>query len=116
LKTDTSLGSSFKDLVLLEIGNELGDYAAMLLAGFGAEVIKLEPREGSGSRRIGPFADSRREQSLFFWRYNLNKKSVVLEVDSPAARPLLERMAAKSDIVLLSGEIETVERRLDFWR
>jgi len=147
LKTQTSLGSSLNELVLLEIGNELGDYAAMLLAGFGIDAIKLEPREGSPSRRIGPFAapppsairtarthlfgsadappsasspvsnngggDSR---SVFFWRYNLNKKSAALDLDHTATRPLLARMAAKADIVLLSGEIETVEQRLELWR
>jgi crotonobetainyl-CoA:carnitine CoA-transferase CaiB-like acyl-CoA transferase len=121
LKTSTSLGSSFKDFVLLEIGDELGDYAAMLLAGFGVEVIKLEPREGAPSRRIGPFATSGSENgedkhSIFFWRYNLNKKSAVLDIDDLAARPLLSGMASKTDIVLLSGEIATVERRLRLWR
>jgi crotonobetainyl-CoA:carnitine CoA-transferase CaiB-like acyl-CoA transferase len=110
-----SLGSSLNDLAVLEIGNELGDYAAMLLAGFGADVIKLEPHEGSPSRRLGPFADSNRERSVFFWRYNLNKKSAVLDLDRPEARLLLERMAAKASIVLLSGEIEIVERRLELW-
>jgi crotonobetainyl-CoA:carnitine CoA-transferase CaiB-like acyl-CoA transferase len=101
---------------LLEIGNELGDYAAMLLAGFGVEVIKLEPHGGSPSRRIGPFANDKRDQSIFFWRYNLNKKSAVLNLDDPAARPLLTRMTARADIVLLSGEIEQVERWLESWR
>src|SRR5713101_7592862 len=100
----------------------------MLLAGFGIDAIKLEPREGSPSRRIGPFAappsasspvsnngggDSR---SVFFWRYNLNKKSAALDLDHTATRPLLARMAGKADIVLLSGEIETVEQRLELWR
>ena len=112
----TSLGSSLNEMVLLEIGNEMGDYAAMLLAGFGIDVIKLEPRVGSPSRRLGPFADDDPQQSIFFWRYNLNKKSAVLDLDDPAARPVLARMAARADIVLLSGEIETVEQRLELWR
>ena len=118
MKTASSLGSSLGELVLLEIGNEVGDYAAMLLAGLGVEALKLEPLDGSPSRRIGPFAsDARdREESLFFWRYNLNKKSAAVEVDHPAAGALLARMAAKADIVLLSGEIESVERRLRLWR
>src|SRR5579862_964569 len=90
----------------------------MLLAGLGAEVIKLEPRDGSASRRIGPFASAAPapEQSIFFWRYNLNKKSVVLEVDDREAQPVLAALAAKADIVLLSGEFETVARRLPLWR
>jgi crotonobetainyl-CoA:carnitine CoA-transferase CaiB-like acyl-CoA transferase len=102
-------------LVVFEIGNELGDYAAMLLAGFGSEVIKLEPPVGAPSRRIGPFVDEDRDKSIFFWRYNLNKKSAVLDADNSASRPLLEKMAAKADIVLLSGDIETTERRLELW-
>jgi crotonobetainyl-CoA:carnitine CoA-transferase CaiB-like acyl-CoA transferase len=116
LNTQSSLGSSLGELVLLEVGNEQGDYAAMLLAGFGAEVIKVEPREGSPSRRIGPFVDGQPRESLFFWRYNLNKKSAMFDADAPAARPLLARIAAKADIVLLSGEFETVNQRLEVWR
>ena len=116
MKTQSSLGSSLNEIVLLEIGNELGDYAAMLLAGFGVDVIKLEPRGGSPSRRLGPFANGDPQQSIFFWRYNLSKKSAVLDLDDPAARPVLARMAARADIVLLSGEIETVEQQLELWR
>ncbi len=116
MNSETSLDAALRGVVVLEIGNELGDYAAMLLAGFGSDVIKLEPSGGSPSRRIGPFANDNREHSLFFWRYNLNKRSVVLNDDNPAARSLLARMAAKTDVVLLSGDFETVERRLSLWR
>jgi crotonobetainyl-CoA:carnitine CoA-transferase CaiB-like acyl-CoA transferase len=116
LNSQTSLGSSLSELVLLELGNELGDYAAMLLAGFGADVIKIEPREGSPSRLIGPFVDGNPERSIFFWRYNLNKRSVTVAAGHPSARPLLARMAVKTDVVLLSGAIEAVEPQLDVWR
>lgn len=118
MNTGGNLGTSLSGFTLLEIGDQLGDYAAMLLAGLGAEVIKLEPRDGSASRRIGPFASTAPgpEQSIFFWRYNLNKKSVVLEVDDQDAQPVLAALAAKADIVLLSGEFETVTRRLPLWR
>jgi len=118
LNSELNLGTSLDGVTILEIGDQLGDYASMLLAGLGAEVIKLEPREGSPSRGIGPFAsDTRdREQSLFFWRYNLNKKSAVLDVDAAEAQPKLAALASKADIVLLSGEYETVARRLELWR
>jgi crotonobetainyl-CoA:carnitine CoA-transferase CaiB-like acyl-CoA transferase len=117
LSTDGNLSSSLGGFTLLEIGDQLGDYAAMLLAGLGAEVIKIEPREGSPSRRIGPFASTEPdpEQSIFFWRYNLNKKSVVLDVDAPDAQPTLTALASNADLVLLSGEYETVLRRLPLW-
>jgi crotonobetainyl-CoA:carnitine CoA-transferase CaiB-like acyl-CoA transferase len=118
LNSDGNLGSSLANFMVLEIGDQLGDYAAMLLAGLGAEVIKLEPREGAASRRIGPFASASHdpEESIFFWRYNLNKKSAVLDVDDPDSQPVLAALASKADIVLLSGEFETVERRLPLWR
>jgi crotonobetainyl-CoA:carnitine CoA-transferase CaiB-like acyl-CoA transferase len=118
LNTRGNLGNSLAGLTILEIGDQLGDYASMLLAGLGAEVIKLEPREGSASRQIGPFASTEPdpEQSIFFWRYNLNKKSAVLDVDDANVQSTLAALAAKTDIVLLSGEFETVERRLPQWR
>ncbi len=112
-----SLSSSLAGFTVLEIGEQPNDYAALLLAGLGAEVIKIEPRDGAESRRIGPFASTARssEESLFFWRYNLNKKSVVLEVDQPEAQQVLAALASKADIVLLAGEYETVARRIPLW-
>ena len=109
-----NLRSSLKDVVLVEIGNELGDYAALLPAGLGANVIKIEPPNGSPSRTIGPFAAGYPdpEASLFFWRYNLNKKSVTLDVDDPRASETLRRILAKADVLLLAGEFAAVERRL----
>jgi crotonobetainyl-CoA:carnitine CoA-transferase CaiB-like acyl-CoA transferase len=118
LKLDYNLRASLGGLKLLEIGDQLGDYAALLLSGLGAEVIKIEPRDGAASRQIGPFAAGTQdpEQSLFFWRYNLNKQSVTLAVDHLDAQPALAALAAQADIVLLSGEFEVVARRLPRWR
>ena len=42
-------------LRVVEIADELAEYCGLLLAGLGAEVIKIEPPEGSPTRRIGPF-------------------------------------------------------------
>lgn len=115
MNSDGNLRASLQDIVIVEIGDQMVDYAGLLLAGLGAEVIKLEPPEGSPSRSIGPFASAPPdpEQSIFFWRYNLNKKSVILDVDKPAAFGSLRRIFAKADILLLAGEFPTVERRLE---
>ena len=43
------------DLRVVEIGDEVSAYAGRLLAGLGAEVIKVEPPEGCSTRSIGPF-------------------------------------------------------------
>jgi crotonobetainyl-CoA:carnitine CoA-transferase CaiB-like acyl-CoA transferase len=90
----------------------------MLLAMFGAEVIKLEGRQGSNSRFMGPFAKSEHgpEQSLCFSRYNLGKKSVSLEFEHPAAGPARNRLGNRADIIIDSGEAHDVDRRLKFYR
>ncbi len=118
MNRDGNLSSSLDGFTIVEIGDQLGEWASLLLAGLGAEVIKVEPRGGAPSRRIGPFASPSHdlESSLFFWRYNLNKKSVTLEVDRAEAEPVLAALASRADVVLLSGEFEIVERRLPLWR
>ena len=118
MSSDGNLRASLEDVVVVEIGDQMGDYAAMLMAGLGAEVLKIEPPEGSPSRTIGPFASAAQdpERSIFFWRYNLNKKSAVLDIDAAASEAPLSALASKADVVLLSGEYETVERRLGLWR
>lgn len=104
--------------MVIEIGDQSGDYCAMLLAGLGANVIKVEPLEGSPSRTIGPFAspDRNRESSLFFWRYGLNKRSLALDLEHPMADSILSRLANRADVVLLSGRFAAIERQLELWR
>jgi crotonobetainyl-CoA:carnitine CoA-transferase CaiB-like acyl-CoA transferase len=118
LNTETALGAALEGTVIIESGDERGEFAGVFLASFGAEVIKLEGRLGSNSRRFGPFTTPRRdpEQSLCFCRYNLGKKSVSLEVDHPAARGVLERLAKRADVIIDAGEATDVARRLTLYR
>lgn len=119
MNTDTALlSSALAGAVVLESGDERGEFAGLLLASFGAEVIKVEGRRGSPSRRLGPFASPQPnpEQSLYFWRYNLGKKSVALEIDKPAARGVLERLVKRADVIIDSGEAVDVARRLSRYR
>ena len=44
-------------LRVIEIADERAEYTGLLLAGLGAEVVKIEPPEGNATRRIGPFLD-----------------------------------------------------------
>lgn len=116
--TAAALSSALEGTVVIESGDERGEFAGVLLASFGAEVIKLEGRRGSNSRRLGPFTTSQpdAEHSLCFGRYNLGKKSVSLEVDHPAARDVLARLAQRADIIIDAGEAADVARRLAFYR
>ena len=53
---------------VLDLTDEKGEFAGMLLGDLGADVIKIEPPEGSQSRTMGPFLDgvSEPEGSLGF--------------------------------------------------
>ena len=65
------------DLRVLELTDHSGELLGRLLAGFGADVIKVEPPGGSDSRQIGPFFQDEvdAEKSLFFWHYNCAKRA-----------------------------------------
>lgn len=118
MNTKAALSTALEGTVVIESGDERGEFAGVLLASFGAEVIKLEGRQGSNSRRLGPFVAPQQglEQSLCFWRYNLGKKSVNLNVDHPAARGVLARLAKRADVIVDAGEAADVERRLALHR
>ncbi len=92
-------------LRVIEIADERAEYAGLLLAGLGAEVIKIEPPEGNATRRIGPFLNDEPglERSLFFWNYNRNKQSVVLDLNQATARDELLRLLDGADILLDSS-------------
>ena len=85
-------------LSVIEFADETAEYCGLLLAGLGAEVIKVEPPGGSPTRRIGPFYEDipDPERSLYFWDYNRGKRSVV-------ARPRLDRRARAALLRLLAA-------------
>ena len=91
------------DLRVVEVCDELGQYAGKLLADMGADVIKVEPPEGSSARRVGPFVKDvpGPNRSLNFWYHNTNKRSIVLDVENSATdRAAFRRLAAKADILI----------------
>lgn len=87
---------------VLELADEAGVYCGKLLADMGADVIKVEPASGSPLRGIGPFygdsADPNR--SLFFWHYNTNKRSVVLDLCTDHGRGRFAQLVATADLVI----------------
>ncbi|HTJ92361.1 MAG TPA: CoA transferase [Pararobbsia sp.] len=89
-------------LRVIEVADELGEYCGLLLAGLGAEVIKVEPPQGNPTRAIGPFYEDVEdpERSLHFWSYNRGKKSVALDTATAAGRARLLELLAHADILL----------------
>ncbi len=97
-------------LKVLDLTTARGQFSGRLLADMGADVIKIEPPGGDHARRIGPFLDDRPhpDRSLFFWFYNLNKRSLTLDLRNPRGREIMLALARGADLVIESfapGEI-----------
>lgn len=77
-----------------------GPYGSMHLADLGAEVVKIEsPPAGDVSRATGPYFLGEGD-SLFFQTFNLNKRSLQLDLKSAAGREVFERLVKSADAVL----------------
>jgi crotonobetainyl-CoA:carnitine CoA-transferase CaiB-like acyl-CoA transferase len=78
-----------------------GPFGSMYLADLGAEVVKIENAEAGGdaTRGMGPYFLGPND-SHFFQTFNMNKKSVALNMKVPAGREAFRRLVAKSHVVL----------------
>jgi len=77
-----------------------GPYGSMHLADLGAEVIKIEsPPGGDVSRATGPYFLGEGD-SLFFQTFNLNKRSLRLDLKAAEGREVFEKLVASADAVL----------------
>ena len=97
-------GSALAGLKILDLADYRGSLCSRLMADMGADVIKVEPPGGDAARRIGPFVDDQphHDRSLFYWFYNLNKRSITLDLSQPAGVELLLRLARSADIIIES--------------
>jgi crotonobetainyl-CoA:carnitine CoA-transferase CaiB-like acyl-CoA transferase len=88
-----------------------GPLATMILADLGADVIKVEhPGGGDETRGWGPPFDERGE-SAYFLSINRGKRSIALDLDSPADRAVLESLIAGADVLVENFRPGTLERR-----
>jgi len=89
---------------VLDLTDEKGLLCGMLLAGLGADVIKVERPGGDLARNIGPFYDDipHPEKSLLWFAYNLNKKGITLNIETVDGREIFKRLVKTSDFVIES--------------
>ena len=90
---------ALQDIVVLDLTRVLaGPYCTMMLADFGADVIKIEiPVKGDDTRGMGPFVNN---SSLYYANVNRNKKSVTLNLKDPKGKELFLAMVKKADVVV----------------
>jgi crotonobetainyl-CoA:carnitine CoA-transferase CaiB-like acyl-CoA transferase len=95
-----SYDAPFAGLKVVDLSQGIaGPYSAMLLAQYGADVIKVEPPEGDWARALG-----RRygDMTAFAIAANLGKRSIVLDLKTDEDRRILRRLVATADVFLES--------------
>jgi crotonobetainyl-CoA:carnitine CoA-transferase CaiB-like acyl-CoA transferase len=98
-----------KGLKVLEMGQLLaGPFCAAYLAGFGAEVIKIEkPKTGDPLRQ---WRKIHQGTSLWWLSMARNKKSITLDMTKPQGQEIAKRLAAKVDILIENFKPGTMEK------
>jgi crotonobetainyl-CoA:carnitine CoA-transferase CaiB-like acyl-CoA transferase len=84
-----------------------GPAMTQVMADHGADVIKVEPHEGEPNRRIGPERDG---VSVYFANTHRGKKSLALDLKSPAGVEALLRLAETADLLVESFRPGVVDR------
>jgi crotonobetainyl-CoA:carnitine CoA-transferase CaiB-like acyl-CoA transferase len=90
---------------VLDLTDERGELAGMVLGDLGADVIRVEPPGGSDARRRGPrlAGGPEPERSLQFLAYNRNKRSIVLDLGRTSDRDTFSALVERADFVLESA-------------
>lgn len=101
----------YRGLRVLDLGQGVASpYCAMLLALYGADVVKVEPPGGDWSRGLGTrHGDG--SQTAMSMTFNRGKRSLVLDLKAPEGRDALRRLALQAD-VLIEGFRPGVAARL----
>jgi len=89
-----------KGIRVLDLGRVMaGPSGAQLLGDYGADVLRIEDMEGDETRRWPPVANG---EGCNYQSVNRNKRGMVLNLKTPAAREVLSALVKMSDVVLHS--------------
>ncbi|MBI2859194.1 MAG: CoA transferase [Chloroflexi bacterium] len=91
-----------KQYRVLDMADASGVFCTKIFGALGADVVKIEKPGGDASRATGPFwhDEPDPEKSLHWFTYNLNKKSITLNLESEDGRDLLRRLLKSSDFLV----------------
>ena len=88
---------------------EAGTTSTEVLAWFGAEVVKIEnPGRGDPGRRLRPGKPD--DDPWYFHQFNVNKKSLTINLKSPKGLDLVKEMLKKADVTVENMAPGTIER------
>jgi crotonobetainyl-CoA:carnitine CoA-transferase CaiB-like acyl-CoA transferase len=112
LRPEITVKAPLEDIRVVDFGRYIaGPYCAALLADFGADVIRVEKRDGREDRTLIPLSqddDGNPREGAMFLQMNRNKRSLTLDPATPKGREVVRRLLAKSDVVVANLPGETL--------
>src|SRR5579863_3765270 len=85
-----------------------GPYCGMLLADMGADVIRVDRRQGSEDRYTGPVTSS--GEGGAFLSLNRNKRSLTLDTSKPESAEIVRRLAKTADVVVANLPVAVMKK------
>jgi crotonobetainyl-CoA:carnitine CoA-transferase CaiB-like acyl-CoA transferase len=101
--------SPLKGIRVIDFGRFIaGPYCGMLLADMGADVIRVDRRQGSEDRYIAPIIKS--GEGAGFLSLNRNKRSLTLDTSKPQSAEIVRRLVATADVVIANLPIDVLKK------
>jgi len=99
---------------VIDLAGLAGAYATRLFAEEGHEVIRIESPGGDGLRRLPPFLGEKQdlEHSAYHQFLNAGKKSLALNLDSPAGQKIFLELLSQSDALVADHALPFEDRFL----
>jgi crotonobetainyl-CoA:carnitine CoA-transferase CaiB-like acyl-CoA transferase len=96
--------SIFSGLKVVDLASFIaGPSAAVILSDFGADVIKVEPPTGDLWRRAHKIPPQPQAEDAYPWHLaNRNKRGITLDLKSPSAQQVLERLVKWADVLIVN--------------
>jgi crotonobetainyl-CoA:carnitine CoA-transferase CaiB-like acyl-CoA transferase len=103
-----------KGIRVLDFGRFIaGPYCAMMLADFGADVIRIERREGGEDRPVGPVVET--GEGGMFLSINRNKRGLTLDPAHAGAAEIVRRLVSQADVVIANLPLNVLKKlKLDY--
>ena len=94
----------FSGLKVLDFASFIaGPSAAVILSDFGADVIKVEPPTGDLWRHGHKMPPQPQAEDPYQWHLaNRNKRGMTLDLKSPSAQEVLERLVKWADVLIVN--------------